>query len=393
MRRLEVEAFGPIKRADIEFGDLTVLVGPQASGKSLFVQLFKAVEDAGAIRSDLKNYGFEWLHGSDPVSDYCSLYFGGGLQHLVQPRTLVRRDGRPIDFKSVANPGGNTAPEETTFLVPAQRVLVLQDGWPKPFMGYSVGDPYAMRRFSDSLRLLMENGMGSTTEEPIFPRPRRMKGELQDVVDAAIYIGAKLVLETEGLRKRIMLAPRKSAPALPYSAWSAGQREFTPLLLGLYWLMPPAKVARRGTLATVIIEEPEMGLHPKAIVSFGLLVLELLQRGYRVILSTHSPVILDLVWAIRELSQVKPKRAMKALAKIFGLEHPSGQIQHILESAMTKEFKTYFFDRRPRGVVTQDISSLDPSNPDEDIAGWGGLSGFSGRIAQIVGEAISEETT
>jgi hypothetical protein len=394
MRRLEVEAFGPIKRADIEFGDLTVLVGPQASGKSLFVQLFKAVEDAGAIRSELKNYGFEWLHGSDPVSDYCSLYFGGGLQHLVQPQTLIRRDGRLIDFKTVAKPGGRAAADETTFLVPVQRVLVLQDGWPKPFMGYSVGDPYSMRRFSDSLRHLMEKGMGSTEEEPIFPRPRRMKSELQDVVDESIYIGAKLILETEGLRKRIMLAPRKSAPALPYSAWSAGQREFTPLLLGLYWLMPPAKVARRGTLATVIIEEPEMGLHPKAIVSFGLLVLELLQRGYRVILSTHSPVILDLVWAIRELRQVKvkPKRVMKALAKIFGLEHPSWQIQRILESAMTKEFRTYFFDRRPRGVVVRDISSLDPGDADEAIAGWGGLSGFSGQIAQIVGEAISEET-
>jgi hypothetical protein len=239
----------------------------------------------------------------------------------------------------------------------------------------------------------MENGMGSTDEEPIFPRPRRMKGELQDVVDEAIYIGGKLVLETEGLRKKIMLAPKKGAPALPYSAWSAGQREFTPLLLGLYWLMPPAKTPRRGSLETVIIEEPEMGLHPKAIVSFGLLVLELLQRGYRVILSTHSPVILDLVWAIRELRQVDSKRALKALAEIFCLEHPSWQIQRILESAMAKEYKTYFFDRRPRGVVTRDISSLDPGDADDDIAGWGGLSGFSGRIAQIVGEAISEETT
>jgi hypothetical protein len=78
--------------------------------------------------------------------------------------------------------------------------------------------------------------------------------------------------------------------------------------------------------------------------------------------------------------------------EIFGLEHPSGKIQHILASAMTKELKTYFFYRRPRGVITRDISSLDPSNPDEAIAGWGGLSVFSGRIAQIVGEAISEET-
>ena len=392
MKRLEVEGFGPIKRADIELGDLTVLVGPQASGKSLFVQLLKAVEDAGAIRSDLRNYGFDWLRGDDPVADYCSLYFGGGLQDLVQTQTTICRDGRPVDFKTVVKPGGRASADETTFLIPAQRVLVLQDGWPKPFMGYSVGDPYAMRRFSDSLRLLMENGLGSAEKEPIFPRPRRMKGELQEVVDEAIYIGAKLVLETEGLRKKIMLAPKKGAHVLPYSAWSAGQREFTPLLLGLYWLMPPAKVARRGTLETVIIEEPEMGLHPKAIVGFGLLVLELLFRGYRVILSTHSPVILDIVWAIRELSQISESRAMKALNEIFCLAHPSWVIKHVLKSALAKDYRTYFFDRGPRGVSTLDISSLDPGDSDQNVAGWGGLSGFSGRIAQIVGEAISGET-
>jgi hypothetical protein len=84
---------------------------------------------------------------------------------------------------------------------------------------------------------------------------------------------------------------------------------------------------------------------------------------------------------------------MRALAEIFCLEHPSAQIQRVLASALVKNYSTYFFDRRPRGVVTRDISSLDPSDQDEDIAGWGGLSGFSGRIAQIVGEAISEETT
>jgi hypothetical protein len=279
-----------------------------------------------------------------------------------------------------------TAP---AFLIPAQRVLVLQDGWPKPFMGYSVGDPYAMRRFSDSLRQLMENGLDATGGVPIFPCPRRMKYELQTVVDESIYIGAKLVLETEGLRKRIMLAPKKGSPALPYSAWSAGQREFTPLLLGLYWLMPPAKTSRRGSLSTVIIEEPEMGLHPRAIIGFGLLMLELLYRGYRVVLSTHSPVILDIVWAIRELRQVPERRAMKALDQLFGLEHPSWVIKYVLRAALEKEYRTYFFDRRPRGVVTLDISSLDPGDTDQNVAGWGGLSGFSGRTAEIVGAAIT----
>jgi hypothetical protein len=39
--RLRIENFGPIVEAEVEFGDLTVFVGPQATGKSLFLQVFK----------------------------------------------------------------------------------------------------------------------------------------------------------------------------------------------------------------------------------------------------------------------------------------------------------------------------------------------------------------
>lgn len=385
MKRIQLENFGPIKTADITFGDLTVLVGPQASGKSLFSQLVKAINDAGAIRTDLKNYGFEWLHGADPVEDYCLIYFGGGLEQITQ-RATIRRNGATFDFDKIVKPGGRTRQTESTFLIPAQRVLVLQDGWPKPFMAYSAGDPYCMRRFSDTLRLLMEQGMGQTM--PFSPV--RIGSELRTLVDDAIYIGAKLRLLKGGARKRIVLAPGGGDSTLPYNAWSAGQREFTPLLLGLYWLMPPAKVSRRKGVDTVIIEEPEMGLHPQAILCFGMLVLELLQREYRVIVSTHSPVILDLVWAIGQLRGCSQAKAVSALKDIFGLKRVSGQMKEVFQASLDKRYQTYFFERQGDGVVVRDISSLDPGAEDTAISGWGGLSGFSGRIAEIVGSAVAK---
>mgnify|MGYP004420988763 FL=1 len=33
MDKLKVENFGPIKSVDVCFGDLTILIGPQASGQ------------------------------------------------------------------------------------------------------------------------------------------------------------------------------------------------------------------------------------------------------------------------------------------------------------------------------------------------------------------------
>ncbi|MDC3953409.1 AAA family ATPase [Polyangium jinanense] len=387
MKRLQVRGFGPIQKGDVEFGDLTVLVGPQATGKSLFVQLFKAIQDAGAIEYELGEYGFDWSDGDDPVSDYCGLYFGGGLETVIQTDTVVLRNGKPFDFRKVAVPLRGTSLKETVCLIPAQRVLVLQDGWPKPFMAYAAGDPYAIRKFSESLRKFMEDAFRRPRSLSRFPQPMGLDAGLHAVVDASVYVGSKIVLEKEGMRKRIALKPPGADFALPYNAWSAGQREFTPLLLGLYSLMPWR--SRAGDIDTVIIEEPEMGLHPQAIVSFGLLVLELLVRDYRVILSTHSPVVLDLVWAIRELSSTAPDNGVKALCDIFNIDQLTVSMPALLKSALQKKYRTYYFHPTNSGVITEDISTLDPGSSDPSVAGWGGLSGFSGRIAQIVGEAVS----
>ena len=43
------------------------------------------------------------------------------------------------------------------------------------------------------------------------------------------------------------------------------QREFVPLLLGLYWLLPASRVSRRKNIEWAVIEELEAGLHPAAI--------------------------------------------------------------------------------------------------------------------------------
>jgi predicted ATPase len=46
---VQLKNIGPIKDADIRFGDLTVFVGPQASGKSIALQFLKLVLDNGLL--------------------------------------------------------------------------------------------------------------------------------------------------------------------------------------------------------------------------------------------------------------------------------------------------------------------------------------------------------
>ncbi len=377
MKRLQVNAFGPVQQADVKFGDLTVLVGPQATGKSLFVQLYKLIQDAPAVADHLERRGFDWTNAPDPVAAFCALYVGG-LDGIFVPNTTIYRDDRRIDPFTIVKPQIRPS-VETAFLIPTQRSLVFQDCWPKPFMAYETGYPYSIRHFSECIRSFLEQLPDGVMRELIAVP------ELRTAVATSIYGGSTLEVERVGEDRRLVLKPRGSSSALLCGAWSTGQREFTPLLIGLA-AFASKMAGERET--TVILEKPEMGLHPEAVLSVGLLVLELLARNHRVILSTHSPVVLDLVWAMRELSAIPPEFGIMALCRIFNLDKPSPKASDVFAAALTKDYRTYFFKRTDSGVVTEDISTLDPGDENENIAGWGGLSGVSGRVGRIVEDVV-----
>jgi AAA domain, putative AbiEii toxin, Type IV TA system len=128
----------------------------------------------------------------------------------------------------------------------------------------------------------------------------------------------------------------------------------------------------------VVIEELEMGLHPKAISATLALVLELLSRGYRVCLSTHSPHVLDVVWGLQFL-KANGGRPQEVL-DIFDLK-ANTSTRKLAQAALDATFKVYSFRR---GGPVQDISGLDPTSESKEEAGWGGLSEFSGHVGDVV---------
>ena len=72
MQTLRVSNLGPIQDASVEFGDLTVLVGPQATGKSLLLQLLKLLLDVGPIRNELKRFNLSPTKFFSQALIYCS---------------------------------------------------------------------------------------------------------------------------------------------------------------------------------------------------------------------------------------------------------------------------------------------------------------------------------
>jgi hypothetical protein len=274
--------------------------------------------------------------------------------------------------------------KESLFFIPAQRVLTLRDGWPRPFTDYTPGDPFAVREFSEKLRMLVEQEFGGSGD--LFPPERRLKREFRDLLQQHVFSNFHLNVDKFRSQKRLVLGTGGSEPSFPYMVWSAGQREFVPLLLGFYWLMPPTKVPTRDDIKWVVLEELEMGLHPRAIAVVLLLVFELVARGYRVCLSTHSPQVLDAVWALNHL---RGKHAgAEAFLKIFEAENTQA-MQKMVDTVMEKTVKVYYFDRETGR--TNDISGLDPSAEGNGDSGWGGLSEFSGRANLAVARAVANE--
>ena len=125
--KLEIRSPGEIKEASISLGDLTVLVGPQATGKSITLQLLKLLVDTGFVQGELRRYGLDW---SGDLNQLLDVYLGEGTHSIWNVGgTEVVWDKRTVDLSAIAK-RKQRIEKQSLFLIPAQRVLALRDGWP-----------------------------------------------------------------------------------------------------------------------------------------------------------------------------------------------------------------------------------------------------------------------
>lgn len=387
MKHLKIRSFGPIEKADVQFGDLTLLVGPQASGKSIFLQLLKLLLDKNNIRKTLEQYSIIWGKEADKILDF---YFGEGMSKIWKNNSEIELDGKSYSKKfllpsKTGRIGNTTKNEESLFYIPAQRILSVSDGRPKNFMEFDTSTPYVLRQFSETLRQLLQNGMSKA--ESIFPINNRLKEPLRQSFNDSIFHNGKVVLDERTGQKKLRMEVQ--GMSVPFMTWSAGQKEFMPLLMGFYWLCPPSKVSKKDDYKYVIIEEPEMGLHPQAIKSVILQVIDLISRDYKVIISTHSPVLLEFAWAYNLLK--KSNVNDNALFELFDLKK-TALTKKLFENFLSKKkINTYYFSRENNKIITKDITSLDAGSDEDAISEWGGLSQFSAKATSVISKYFVDE--
>lgn len=386
MKKIEVKNFGPIKNANVDFGDMTILIGTQASGKSLFLQLVKLLLDKQHIISTMDRYNY--VIGKNP-ENILNFYFGNGMASLWRDDTVICDEEQEYTKYSLVPKFERFDPKETLFYIPAQRVVSISDGRPKNFMEYDISTPYVLRQFSELLRLFFQYGLNGNNI--VFPLRNRLKGAMKkSLQDNIFHQGSVLIDESSGQKKMKLSV---NGLSIPFMAWSAGQKEFMPLLMAFYCLSGPvSNVIDRDQYKYVVLEEPEMGLHPKAILSILLEIIELMQNGKKIILSTHSPVLLEFAWAFNNIKNCKAskKQKEKMLMQLLDVEQFEA-IPQMMDGVFEKSIRTFYFANKNGGVETMDISHLDVMSDNSDMADWGGLSQFSEKASQIVSSVINED--
>lgn len=375
-RVLTIDNFGPIRHVEVKFADITVLVGPQATGKSLVLQWLKLAVDRERILGTLGQHGYD-VEGKAAL--LTGWFFGAGYQHSPGTNTRVTFADKPVDVRALAKSRRRNEPHHA-LVVPAHRALVMGTGFPLVFRSFDDDTPFVVRDFSERLRILLSQRI----EHDVFPAKKRFREEIRERLDAALFHGGKVVVESKGLGGRELRLVHSDI-SLSLMEWTTGQREALPLLAGLYDALPPGlpNKGKKKPIEWVIVEEPELGLHPNGILAVLFLLLEVVRRGYRLVVSTHSPLILEILWAMQALRD-DPKRVGKLL-RMFGAKE-TAFTKDLAALVLGKSQNITYLDFDGDRVVSTDITSLDPAATDEANSGWGGLLGHSTQIANIVAE-------
>ena len=373
MRNFKIQSFGQIQNTEVNFGNLTILIGPQASGKSIFLQSLKLIIDKDFIIKTLRQY--DYVFGKTP-KNLLEYYFGEGMANIWRAKTKIILDNDIYDKNYLLDYYDDT--RESLYYIPSQRILSISEGSPKNFMEFDISTPYVLRQFSELLRLYMEKGI---KQEPLFfPVTRQLKTQIRQSFSDSIFRGGKIVMDERTGQKKIRMEVSNSN--IPFMTWSAGQKEFMPLMIAFYSLSNPRlKINAKEKYKYVVIEEPEMGLHPKAILSVILQIIDLTARDYKVIITTHSPVFLEFAWAFNLLKSIKCDNSV--LLKLLGLKKSIAS-EKFCNNLINKTINIFYFYRKNGRILSKDITSLDAGSKDIDIAEWGGLSSFAYKASDIV---------
>jgi predicted ATP-dependent endonuclease of OLD family len=196
-----------------------------------------------------------------------------------------------------------------------------------PFSSFQVRDlrseePFKETEFSDLklsetpliepvkrfLEMILVASQKTDREEEIKDRSQlKQYIDLANLLEKDILQG-QVSFETSELRQELLFQPQETTK-LEMPIVSSMVKELAPLVLCLRYLVEPNEL--------LIIDEPEMNLHPAAQVEIAEFLAMLVNAGLQVLITTHSPYIVD---HLANLMQAAKHENPDSIKEMFYLE-------------------------------------------------------------------------
>lgn len=352
MQKLRIHSFSCIDEAEFELGRLTILIGPQASGKSVISKLLYyfnslltdqfASQEAGQNLKQFKETAKNKFKQLFPPTAWGKKKFhlhfeAGDLQvHLTRhthQRSLTenlrisfspffeQQYERTLASYSViakrSKPGDITAQVDAGLQIRRKAQLELRRKLGESYVESQLFIPAGRSFFTNMGKafILLEQG---NLVDPIVSKFGSFFSSLRERINffeetSTQLLGGKVRIERD---KEYIITD--DGRKIPFSAMSSGQQELIPLLLALRYggVLRKYPIERR----LVYIEEPEAHLFPSAQSSLVQLLARMLNDSHGtldLLLTTHSPYVLAKINNLLKAHTIgRTRRGSKAAAQI-----------------------------------------------------------------------------
>ncbi len=300
---MHIENFKCFKDFDIELGKFNVLVGPNDSGKTAFLQAIRLAGFTGPKKSIHYQHeiekelgivlGQEAIWRNNPKGQITITVCGSDADSPLHPILVIQAE-KGVEFRSHVQGGDDAAPgweEDVELLAPE---IDWQSDWFSKVIGkvgYYQFEPNALRKPSTISQTMTQTGEGFPTfldDISRAPDEGRAFRELKKhFYDRCSYY--KIVtIDTDRDKNGFVLRFHTTRGEKLSSEGVSDGIMLSLAFIALNYAPKPPKI--------LLIEEPENGVHYASLKKIISTLRELSEKkGVQVILTTHSPYLLDLV--------------------------------------------------------------------------------------------------
>ena len=379
LRQMRLMGFRSVSVDIVAFGNPTFVVGPNGSGKSNFADAFAFLSEAmvSPLRAVIERRGGysavshrRAARGrpanlclrvdlDQPVSDTTSASYlldlrplrGNDFEVATEFCVVQGSDGARASFRRQTVKGSTVWESSVESLAPAveSRALALPlvggDERFGPVLRFLSGmrtyriEPAKLRAMQDpdGGTVLRSDGSNAASVLREIQRKQEDRTRICQLLESVVPGTADVRPKKHGPKLTLEFTQnRVGAEPIKFEAFSMSDGTLRVLGLILAALQRPAP-------SLMVIEEPEASMHPGALGSI-LDVLRLASRSMQVVVTTHSPDILDAKWVedrhlrllSREHGSTRIRRVSKAVRSALG-EHLMGAGELLRSNALTSD--------------------------------------------------------